>query len=198
MIIYIRHGSDVGKADYKLDPRITDLAKPQVRNLALKLIRQYGIPNKIYYSPFRRCKMTVRYFMKEILLYKNKQETHFCFECHKNEQSPVKLYNDNNLSRYFTVEDKKNPQVHPDTLKKNIPIYETDKQYNDRLNSQLRKMQFLSKKSEVIWCITHAHCFKTIAKSLNIPTKSHIEFLQHFVVNNIGNINNVGNAGNRK
>ncbi|ARF09444.1 broad specificity phosphatase PhoE [Indivirus ILV1] len=160
MIVYIRHANDDGhNTKYKHDPHITKEGIHNTKKIVKELIYKYGYPKEIYYSPFRRCIETMKIIMQKL---KNKK---------------IRLVCDTNLSRYFTESDKKKPRVSSKTLKYKIPIYENKKEFHQRIDNHLTKM---AKKSNNVWCITHALVYKNISEKLKIHTNPRIDFLEHF------------------
>jgi len=65
-IIYIRHGKD-RKGSHKHDEKLTKEGKKEVEIFTEKLVREYGIPDIIYYSPFHRTRHTAKYMLRKII-----------------------------------------------------------------------------------------------------------------------------------
>ena len=178
MIIYLRHANDnQHRPKHKHDNNISKKGKKDAQEMAHKLIKKYGYPTRIYFSPFQRCKETVKKMMNELVSMQSPDNKHFCFGCY---EGSIKLINDSRLSRYFTTSDKKKPSVSSKTLKHKIPIYESKDDFDKRISNQVEEIKNIDE-NEIIWCITHAYTFKRIANKLNIDTTSHIKFLQYFV-----------------
>ncbi len=160
MVVYIRHANDNDHhTKYKHDPHITKEGIHNAKKMVHNLISKYGRPTEIYFSPFRRCIDTMRVMM------------------HVLKKEKIRLVCDVSLSRYFTKSDKKDPKVSKKTLQYKVPIYESKKEFHKRVERHVSEM---SKKSNNIWCITHALVYKNIAKNLNVQTNPRIEFLEHF------------------
>jgi len=167
MIIFIRHTDDDGSNPiYSHDPKVTKKGLKKAKEIAFRLIEQYGCPDIIFCSPFRRTIQTSKIMKKMCDNY-------------------TKIYVDNNLSRYFCKREKKNPQVDPGTQKYDAPIYESWKDFEDRINKHLRMLKKgeFAKTDEVIWCITHALVYKHVAKVYGIKIPSYIPFMHHFCLN---------------
>lgn len=166
MIIFIRHADDDGSDPiYEHDPRITERGDKKARNISLKLLDQYGCPDIIFCSPFRRTIQTAK-TMKKL--------------CGKR----TSIYVDNNLSRYFCKREKANPRVDPGTKKYKAPIYESWDDFERRVDKHLRMLrkEDFVKRDDVIWCITHALVYKRVAKVYGIEIPSHIPFMHHFIL----------------
>lgn len=165
LIIYIRHGNDM-KSKYRFDQKLTDKGKKRAQELSQKLIDQYGIPDAIFYSPYYRTRQTKNKMLKTIS--KHTDEKIF------------KRY-DRRLSRFFTKKDSKNPDIRKDTKNKKVPIFETWKEFKNRVRKQLN---YVEKRTEfnVIWCIGHTLILKEIIKIKNLPRSTHIEYLDTIVL----------------
>lgn len=173
MIVYIRHANDKEhNPQYLHDTHITDSGKKDARKATAKLVKKYGFPDKIYYSPFLRCKETLEAMISELRFIQTGVNKKCCVKCYKG----VELIIDNDLSRCFNY-DKNKPSVSPKTLKNHVPIKETDVDLHSRIDNHIKNVD----RTKNVWCLTHAIIYKKIAKKLNIVTPDKIEFLDHFV-----------------
>jgi len=163
VLIYIRHShDDYGEATHRHDHRITSMGKEKAKEVGQQLIVQYGMPNLIYCSPFKRTKQTLRYML-------------YAYE--KADLINVKVKYDNNLSRYFNSKEQEDPSVFPET--NGVPIVENKKQFQARVNNHIRDA---AGATGVVWCITHALVFKRIAKYHEVNIPEHIPFMEYFIV----------------
>ncbi len=157
MHIYMRHGNDEKKSNYKHDKSLNSSSQYE-QNIIEKtkeLIKLYGYPDKIYCSPFRRARETV-HIMRQLL--------------------NVEIIIDPRLSRFFNEKEKSKPSVRRKTLQYNPPIHETKEQFKQRVKN-VEKM--IHKQSCNIWCITHYLVIKRISKKYNKPIPNKMPFLWH-------------------
>lgn len=167
MIIYMRHGNDNEKEpEYKQDNCITEKGVKDIQKFVKKMVKKYGYPKTILFSPFQRCTQTAGVIMTELIRLQTGDATDYC------------LKKDIGLSRIFTSEDKENLSVSPDTMKMGINAFETDADVNKRIKKHYKNT---SKYNYPIWCITHALIYKRLAVKLNIEVPEHIEFLEYYV-----------------
>lgn len=164
-IIYIRHGKDVVD-EHKYDEILTDKGKIAVKHLTKKLIREHGIPDIIYYSPYYRTRQTKNIMLKVIKKYFN--EEYPLIKC------------DNRLSRFFTEKQSRHPDIRKDTMKKGAPIYETWEEFNMRVKEQIDEMENLDHK--IIWCVTHTLILDYLIKNKNLNRDHHIPFLDTIII----------------
>lgn len=155
--IYIRHGNDEKSSSYKHDNSLNSSSETEdnIIELCKKLIEQYGYPDKIYCSPFRRARETL-YIMKKLL-----PNTDFVI--------------DERLSRFFSKKDKQNPRVRPKTLGYQPPITEDKYDFKKRVLEIEKKIR----KEEHCWCITHYLVIKQITKKYNVTIPNRMPFLYH-------------------
>lgn len=180
MIIYIRHANDEEhNPDFKHDPHITKKGKRKIIKLTHKLIKKYGFPDKIFFSPFQRCTETAMTMINEIVFMQTGKRKNYCIKCYSYN---IQMRTDNTLSRYFTDKDKLSPSVSPKTMKNKIPIYESKDKFSKRVHKHVSNIKNME--HNVTWCITHAITYKKIAKHFNISTPHRIDFLDHYVCAN--------------
>jgi len=159
-IIYIRHGED--KMDgYKYDESLTKRGKKEARKLAHQLISYHGIPDIIYYSPYYRTRQTLKQMLSVIAEYTDTKVHKIC---------------DYRISRYFTQNQRQNPDIRRDTGKHNPPIHEDYKDFKRRVKEHLIEAE--SKRDcNVIWCITHTLVLERIIHLKNLSHEFEIPFL---------------------
>lgn len=158
MHIYIRHGNDEKKSNFKHDHSLNSSKeiKQEIIHFTNKLIMKYGYPDKIYCSPFKRVRSTVK-IMKKIL------------------NNNVEIIVDPKLSRYFTKKEQEKPEVRDYTLKYKPPIYENTKLFKKRVDKFYKKVD--QQKDKNIWCITHYLVIKHICKKKQIEIPKRMPFL---------------------
>jgi broad specificity phosphatase PhoE len=167
-LLIVRHSDDSDSdPTFKFDPRLTQNGKDLAHKKGNKLLKKYGTPSLIYCSPFRRTQETLKYMMKSIPAA---------------QAASIKIVYDTDLSRYFTREQKKNPEVAVSTQKANIPIYETRDDFGDRVKEVEAKLAKHINSSEVVWCITHTTVYKRLAKSYDVTLPGFIPFMHAFRV----------------
>lgn len=156
-IIYVRHGHDQRK-DFKFDENLTSLGKAKAKKLAKRLIRKYGLPTVIMYSPFLRCRQTLHEVKKVVQSYK-KKDADFKLE----------TIVEPKLGKYFTPSEKEqmNGDHHLDvresTLKLGALIDKSKKHFNERVVEQYENVS-TEMENPVIWNICHAIVLKRVAK----------------------------------
>lgn len=164
MHVYIRHGNDEKKSNYKHDKSLNSLSDTEtdIINFTKKLIKKYGYPDRIYCSPFKRARATLTIMLK--VLDKDKVDVHI----------------EPNLSRFFTKNEQKNVSVRKHTLIYNPPIYENKKSFHKRVD-KVQKDQFCTCCN--VWYITHYLVLKRMCENKNIAIPNHMKFLWHTVIN---------------
>lgn len=178
-IIYIRHSDDEGGDCSKLqDCQLNDEGRKLAIRTGYKLIKKHGLPNIIYYSPFRRTLQTM-----DNMLWKK-------------DRSGIKIYKEPKLARYFSSNEKKNPDVDPKTLKSDIDIYETYDEFKARINEFSESIEYLAESDNLVWCITHTTVYKRLSKIYNVRLPKHIPFCHHFVLD--ANVESKNPAAKRK
>jgi broad specificity phosphatase PhoE len=168
-IIYIRHGKDAVD-EYKYDEILTDKGKIAVKHLTKKLIKEHGVPDIIYYSPYYRTRQTKNIMLKTIKKYFNRDYPPY--EC------------DNRLSRFFTEKQSRNPDIRSDTIKKGAPVYETWEEFNARVKEQVDEMENSNKTNnyKVIWCVTHTLILDYLIRNKELDRDHHIPYLDTIVI----------------
>lgn len=168
MLIYIRHSEDDDTdPTYQHDPHLTDRGKKLARHQGKKLIRKYGLPDIIFYSPFRRTRETLNYML---------------YDLSNKDYDKIETVCELDASRYFSKRDKLNPDVAKSTLSKDIPIYENMSDFSSRINSLSKKLSKLHRRNYVIWCITHTTVYKQLADIYHLDLPNHIPYMHYFAI----------------
>lgn len=166
MIIYVRHSDDEGgDCSKKLDCNLVEDGARLASKVGKKLIKKYGVPDVVYFSPFRRTKGTMKNMLRGINL-----------------ENTV-LIEEPRLSRYFVSGEKSNPDIDISTYMSNIPIEENRKEFSLRIEkfaSSLKRNP--NNKKIVIWCITHTTVYKKLGRIYNVDIPHMIPFMSYFVV----------------
>lgn len=165
-VVFIRHSDDNGSdPSHHHDPKVTRRGKKKAENAAYELIRMYGEPSVIFCSPFRRTLETSKRMKKMCNL-------------------PPEIYIDNNLSRYFSKKEKKNPDISSKTRKYDVPIYESWNDFEERINKHIQMLihSGYKKSEDVVWVVSHALVYKHVARVYGVDIPIIIPFLEHFVV----------------
>jgi broad specificity phosphatase PhoE len=169
--LYLRHANDEHSIidknkQHKHDTHLNMKEKHNNYNIIKKLLKNYGPPDVIHYSPFSRIRETI-----DLILYVVK----YYFPKHK-----ITLVIDNNLSRYFNRKEQLAPSLSFTTIKYNPPIFEKKEDFNNRIMQHIKFME-TSYLNEKVWCVTHALVFKRIAHYHFVDIPEHIPFLHSFV-----------------
>jgi len=164
-VIYIRHSNDT-RDKHKYDEKLTEEGKENCKIFVEKLIKEHGLPDIIYYSPFHRTRQTKNIMFNYIK---------------KNHNINLKNVCDYRLSRFFTEKQKKNPDIRSDTLYKGAPIDESWEEFKHRVRKQLKDME--KKRTEkIIWCITHTLVLSYVIKKKKIDHEYFIPYLDTIVI----------------
>lgn len=171
VVVYLRHGEDE-KSSYKYDQKLTETGKKQAIQLAKKLIKKHGIPDIIYYSPYVRTRQTLKYMMKAIKKYRERN--------YNDKEKKPSLQVDPRLGRFFTKSERKNPDVRESTLEKGAIIKEDKEEFRYRIKEQLEEVLLSHQENNepVIWNITHTLVLLRVAEFTNKSLPEHLEFLQ--------------------
>ena len=171
-IVYIRHGED-RESSHKYDEKLTPEGKIQARKLAKKLIKKYGLPDVIYYSPFFRARETRKEMVKAITEFRDNLEDE-----QKNKRIKLKL--DPRLGRFFTRKERANPDISSSTKHKGAIINERWKDFKERVESQLNDA--FSNDYKIIWNITHTLVLLHVAELQDLSRDSHVEYLDTVIL----------------
>lgn len=162
-LIYIRH-SDEESSDYthRHDKKLTPYGQHLADKKGKKIIEKYGQPDIIFCSPFRRTKQTVE-MIKPYL-------------------NHPKIYYTTGLSRYFSERERRNTRLAPSTLKMEIPIHESYRDFSRRITDFVMDMDKYINSDQVVWCVTHASVYKYISKIYSIELPDYIPFMHDFKI----------------
>jgi len=189
-IIYIRHGHDK-KSHYKFDEKLVDEGKEKARQLAKKLVREYGIPDVIYLSPMRRTRQTGDEFLKVVNKYRQthghkttKGESRKT-ETRKNE---TRLETEPRIGRLFTHAQQREHDAHRKNRKrylrhstKNVIMDKDKEAFGERVAKQFQQISETGE-DQVIWNITHSLVLLHVAKMNNIERDRHVKYLDTLVI----------------
>ena len=167
LILYIRHGEDK-RNNYRDDAELTDFGRQESRELAKKLLDEFGIPDVIYYSPFQRTRATKKEMVKVIKKYKEQHNIH----------KKIRMVSDPRLGRFFSNSERDNPEVHHKTMKKGAFIWENKKQFDKRVFDQLNDC----KKEKIVWNITHTLVLLKIVKIEGVKRSRYVDYLDYVLI----------------
>ena len=155
ILIFIRHAPDMDKDEgtYSQDVRLRQDAPKELDRFIPLMVKAYGFPTEIRYSPLRRTCETQKEMMKRLKKI--------------NPRCKIKTKRDPALSRFWTASERKNLDVHPKTLTYGPPIIPTEQAKENVTNMFLKLNQRAGKLShakDIVWCITHAVVIKHIRR----------------------------------
>lgn len=164
MIIFIRHSNDEGDdPTFIHDPNLTREGKELAKRKGRRIIEKYGQPEEVFCSPFRRTRQTLKYMLRG--------------------SAKPKITYDGRLSRYFSSNEKRNPDVSGETIERcKVPIYETPRDFSNRVREIILDLEKINHEKKVYWCITHALVYKKIAEHYNVKTSKKISFMASFKI----------------
>lgn len=168
MLIYIRHSDDeYSNPTYKHDNNITNRGVRLAQKTGKKLIEKYGLPYKIYCSPFRRTRQTLENMLSSLS---------------PELRAQIQISFDNRLCRYFSSSEKRRPKIDPKTKSHQVPITETWEDFKERIDEHIMKMRRHKYKyrEEVVWVITHALVYKRVARHHQKELPDYIPFMHYF------------------
>lgn len=167
MLIYVRHSEDeLNNVTHGHDAKLTKEGKRLAYKCGDRLLTKYGVPDIIYCSPFRRTKETLKYMLRNLSDHQLKK---------------IKFIYEPNIGRHFNRRERENPDVAPATIKANVPIFESRKEFHKRIRIAARKLTKIAKQ-QVVWCITHTTVYKRVAKIYNITLPRIIPYMHHFTI----------------
>lgn len=152
--IYIRHADkEYANGDatlYKHDPGITDKGIEKAKMVAKRLVEQWGMPDRIIVSPYRRTRETAK-VMKAALL-----------EPGILRKIPVNV--DRDVSEYLGNHRTAPIDVTESTLTHEPPHPESFSEMKTRVESHNNKItKYIKKHGGVIWIVTHGLIMKQVA-----------------------------------
>ena len=186
-IVFIRHGHDETHGDHVFDERLSAKGKDECRKAAKDLVRQYGPPNVIYYSPFQRCRATLREFLRVVTTYKKLPAGHEV----KSVVAPA-------LGKYFTSEQRRAMKSHSfrrTALRKStervgeaqggaVLVDKDKRKFIKRVKRHVKQCRRHVKDNPtaVIWNICHAVVLRRAGKICKVDVPDHVEYLQHVII----------------
>ena len=99
-----------------------------------------------------------------------------------NEMTDKKILykSDVNLGRFFTRNQRYNPNVRKSTFRKGVIIEERYEEFKGRVEEQIEDME--NKEHEIIWNITHSLVLLHVAKVKRIERNKRVEYLDTLVI----------------
>ena len=167
--IYVRHAEkrymNGFSKKYKFDPPIMESSIDDILKLGERLIKEYGKPDVILCSPYKRTRETA-YFLKS------------CIE------GPIDIYCDVTLSEYLGNHKECEMDVCPETLVHKPPHPEKFGEFCNRVRKHCNKISQLKCKSKnpVVWIITHGIVIKQVYYLHGIKKKQQINNLDGVVI----------------
>jgi len=156
VLILIRHQDDHIDRGHKQDKPLSKCGVKGSVRLGDKLIKRYGRPDLILYSPFLRTRQTAFYSCRQIT---------------------VKKKCDPALGRYFSKKERNHHSVGEKTSRKAI-IDDWDDFKRRCLEWYYRSVNT----DAVIWCFTHALVIKVISNHLKIKIRDPIPFGYYLII----------------
>ncbi len=166
MFVLLRHPDDEDpEATYTLDPHITIKGIKSILKIVNGLVEEYGIPSIIYSSPLTRCRESSYYIVKYL---KDKYNI------------KIEIIITPHISRYFTSNEKKNPDIRDRSVKFNTPVNETWKDFKKRIRyfNHTHKYE-LKTKNIVVWCVTHYLVIREYSKIYKFPIPDKMPYMWH-------------------
>ena len=164
MRIYIRHAEkeycNGQSTAWAHDPSITSTGYEQTQKLALQLIEQWGIPNFIICSPYRRTRETALALLKII-----------------NNNGLTELKYDVRLSEYLGNRRNEKLDVTNETLEYNPPHPETFFQMDTRVRWHNDDMKALDHENTVVWFISHGFIINRIGNAMGYKLPKRLPYL---------------------
>lgn len=166
MIIWIRHSDDEHRHQQKYthDTDLNSNGKKIARDKGREILKKYGIPHIIYCSPFKRTVQTLEEILKNLPQDKTKN---------------IKIIYEPMISRYFSEQEKLNPEVSKSTIKKGIILDKDHKHFKYRV-VKFKNNIHKTHENKTVFCITHSTIYKTLAKNYKVKIPDHIPFMDSF------------------
>lgn len=163
-VIYVRHGHDED-SDYSHDQHLTDEGWHEAKKLARRLVKEYGLPDVIYYSPFDRTTDTARAMLSVV----------------RNEfgKNNVKTKIEPRLGKFFTSKQRSNPKVSENTIQRGMIVPKGKREFHAGLETHHQAINF-KHAGQIVWNVTHAIGVNYHIKRLTGKSQT-VEYLQHIV-----------------
>ena len=164
MLIYIRHADDNKTATHRHDGSLSMNGIEDASVYGKKLIQEYGVPDCIIMSPYRRTVQTAYTLIDD---------------------HDVEMYYDNDISKYISrrIVKSSSASINKETNSYDPPKGETGQEVRNRTNRHCRSMK-KEWRGKIVWIVTHAIVFKYARDYYGKKGKSHINFLDTFTVRN--------------
>ena len=170
MLIFIRHSEDEENKYHPYDGSITPKGRKLAQKQAEELISRHGYPKRIYCSPFRRTRQTLKSMLSVLSDKERKRLEH-------------RTRFDVRLSRYFTRQEKLKPRLARSTDELgDIPVHESGDEMEVRIKDFLKRSRKYQQRDKVIWVVTHAIPYKRAAAFHDTEIPEHIPFMHYFIV----------------
>lgn len=167
MLIYIRHSDDqTSDTTHEHDPKLNQEGKNRAAKEGRSLIKEFGIPTIIYCSPYRRTRETVKYMLRNVS---------------RRDKAGIRIVFNSRLARYFAKVERRNVNICDSTRDSDIPIYESRKEFIERVEKLAKRMEHYIDSDEIVWCITHTTVYKRLGRIYDIPLPSYIPHMDNFV-----------------
>lgn len=162
MLLYLRHGDDRGDDEYRHDRRLNDRGRKKARKEAKRLIEEYGHPDAVFVSPFRRAIETL-----------NCMTAHFT--------RPVDVHRDRRIAQHLSAKQRAAPSISPETLEI-IAVDEDRDAFKKRISNHVEDVQRRVNEGATIWGITHQVVIEAVAEHFGLKISGDLDFLDHIVV----------------
>lgn len=165
MLFIIRHSEDSPETTHRYDNRLTENGRKMARRKGERLVDKYGIPSVIYCSPFRRTKETVEEMLKMIPEKYHKK---------------IKIVYTKELGRFFSSQERKNPDIAKSTKKSGVPTNENGTEFRQRVSNFAQFL--LEHHKDDVWIVTHSTVYKQLARNFLATIPEYIEPVGHFKI----------------
>lgn len=171
VLIYIRHCADHSEksSTFVHDAKINQKGRRECQKVTLELIDRFGIPKVIVTSPFLRARQTTK-IMKSVI--------------RKSKGVKVKVIVDKTLGRFFTSDQRIEPQIRPETTAYGPIVDKCNHELKRRIRKHLKKVisKGYHQKPEVIWCISHGVIIKKLVEAIGQKAPTEVPFLESFQI----------------
>lgn len=164
-IVFIRHSDDEGHHcsrlhDCELNPNGENLAM----RVGRQIIDEYGIPDIVYCSPFRRTIQTMENMLYGV------------------DMDDIDVRVDPMLMRYFARNEKRRPDIAPQTRGCEKYINESYNGFKRRVDRFIRKIERYERSKKLVFVVTHTLVYIRIGRLYHASLPRYIPFMSHIVV----------------
>lgn len=152
VLLYIRHGKD-GEDRYDNDSKLEDWVKREIKQKTKEWIKTYGLPDVIYFGPFHRTYQTAKYIYRVVRKYRK-----------------IRYQSEPKIGRYVG----NGTHIRSGTRERGAIMKQSMSEFKEGINEHYEKIK---EEGGNIWNVTHAYVMTRTAKYLDIPYKSHVEYL---------------------